>query len=353
MNSNKFLVIKYQFINIMSTSKATIEAVIEAVIDSKGIYSSFLNGKLQSFPYYDEKTKTVRYHPAKCGPRRPTSFYKNGELHSYNDEPAINPNDDLYYYKEGKVHREGDKPAIIRENGDLEYLINGELHRDGDKPAISRANGDVEYYKNGKLHRDGDEPAKILSNGDKYYCKDGNLHREGGEPAKILANGDKEYYEHGVHHREGDEPAVIKKCGDVYYYKAGWLHREGDKPAVIKANGDVEYWLSGLQGVPPPKKEDVNKGNKNEEKNTVNETINPSPDLSKEAELEESIKYVLSRECIRLTDLEKANLILKFVKDTYVTPMAIIKFVRNNKSLDRYYKQHILTSMAKINTDDE
>jgi hypothetical protein len=43
--------------------------------------------------------------------------YKNGVLHSFNDEPAVvNGRDDKVWYKDGVLHREGDLPAVIHGN---------------------------------------------------------------------------------------------------------------------------------------------------------------------------------------------------------------------------------------------
>ncbi len=39
--------------------------------------------------------------------------YKNGELHSYNDLPAVISGDRKVWYRDDKCHREGDLPAII------------------------------------------------------------------------------------------------------------------------------------------------------------------------------------------------------------------------------------------------
>lgn len=44
--------------------------------------------------------------------------YKNGEYHSYNDQPAIISSDGIkYWYKEGKQHRDGNLPASTYPNG--------------------------------------------------------------------------------------------------------------------------------------------------------------------------------------------------------------------------------------------
>ena len=46
--------------------------------------------------------------------------YKNGLLHSFNDEPAIVYADRSEWYSNGKLHRVG-KPAIWYVNGDCKY----------------------------------------------------------------------------------------------------------------------------------------------------------------------------------------------------------------------------------------
>ena len=79
--------------------------------------------------------------------------YLNGELHSYNDKPAlINSYGAQYWYKEGKLHRE-DGPAIIRLNIDQAWYMGDIKHREGG-PAIICPNGYQAWYKEGKLHRD-------------------------------------------------------------------------------------------------------------------------------------------------------------------------------------------------------
>ena len=87
--------------------------------------------------------------------------YRNGLLHSYDDQPAVFKGTQKWY-RNGEIHREGDKPAVICGNKQVWYW-NGERHREGDLPAV--INGDLkEWYRNGELHREGDLPAVI--NGD-------------------------------------------------------------------------------------------------------------------------------------------------------------------------------------------
>jgi hypothetical protein len=51
---------------------------------------------------------------------RDSKTYKNGLLHSFNDEPAVVYADRSEWYFDGKLHRKG-KPAICYVNGDCRY----------------------------------------------------------------------------------------------------------------------------------------------------------------------------------------------------------------------------------------
>ena len=86
--------------------------------------------------------------------------YKNGLLHSFNDQPAVNFNNQKIWYRDGKVHRDGDLPAWIAQDYSKEWYKNGKLHREGDLPAWIQGVRQG-WYKNGKRHRDGDKPAVI------------------------------------------------------------------------------------------------------------------------------------------------------------------------------------------------
>lgn len=146
--------------------------------------------------------------------------YKNGALHSYDDQPALSFSIINYYEwdRDGILHRDGDKPAWVH-NMCQKWYLNGKLHREGDQPAI--IDGDnIAWYKNVELHREGDLPAMI-------YNK--NLLK---------------WYKNGKLHREGDQPAVID--GDYTgWFKYGKLHREGDLPAIIQ--GIIqEWWVNGI-----------------------------------------------------------------------------------------------------------
>ena len=49
------------------------------------------------------------------------AWYRDGEFHSFNDEPAIVfANGDQEWYQDGMLHRDNDLPAIVFANGDQE-----------------------------------------------------------------------------------------------------------------------------------------------------------------------------------------------------------------------------------------
>jgi hypothetical protein len=47
-----------------------------------------------------------------------TTKNKFGLLHSYDDQPSIIDNRDLYWHKDGLLHRDNDMPSIIMNNCD-------------------------------------------------------------------------------------------------------------------------------------------------------------------------------------------------------------------------------------------
>jgi antitoxin component YwqK of YwqJK toxin-antitoxin module len=147
-------------------------------------------------------------------------YYKNGELHSYNDEPAINFKDGHQeWYKNGLLHRDSDLPAIVSHNGRKEWYQNGQLHRETDLPASINKKGDQKWYKHGLLHRDNDQAASITHKGSQKWYKNGKLHRDGGKPAFV------------------GKTKTVWALNDEY-------HRE-DGPAVIWSDGGIEWWLHG------------------------------------------------------------------------------------------------------------
>ena len=76
-------------------------------------------------------------------------WFKNNELHSDCDLPAIEFANSKYWYKNDKRHRDNDLPAIEFYNGNKWWFKNGKLHRDNDLPAIER-DGYKSWYKNNK-----------------------------------------------------------------------------------------------------------------------------------------------------------------------------------------------------------
>lgn len=108
-----------------------------------------------------------------------TTYNESGELHSYNDKPAL-----VFRNSKGRVYRE-------------EWYYNGLPHREGDKPAVAVWYCDtvkislhtLEWHTHGKLHR-----GKCSITGEQYpatlshtrygkvflteYYIDGKLHRE-------------------------------------------------------------------------------------------------------------------------------------------------------------------------------
>jgi len=52
----------------------------------------------------------------------------NGELHSFNDLPAVTyPDGDKFWFSHGKRHRDNDLPAIEYPNGEKRWYHNGEF----------------------------------------------------------------------------------------------------------------------------------------------------------------------------------------------------------------------------------
>jgi small nuclear ribonucleoprotein (snRNP)-like protein len=82
--------------------------------------------------------------------------YKNGLLHSFDDQPALVIDDFAKeWLKDGKWHREGDKPAVIYD-GIFKYYDNDILHRkEGPAVTSDKENFRHEWWENGKRHRIG------------------------------------------------------------------------------------------------------------------------------------------------------------------------------------------------------
>lgn len=66
------------------------------------------------------------------------STYKNGLLHSFDDQPAISLDNgtNKFWYRNGYRHRDGDKPAVVKGEKYMEWWVHGRLHRYDYKPSI-------------------------------------------------------------------------------------------------------------------------------------------------------------------------------------------------------------------------
>lgn len=192
--------------------------------------------------------------------------YRNGLLHSINDEPAIVLSDGTcQWYKNGQMHRDPNpitgitKPAAVYPDGTKMWYKHGERHRDNDEPAVEDSNGCYSWYKNGKLHRDPNPitgkvgPAIIYPDGSQFWYWENIAHRDNDEPASVYADGAKIWYKNNRRHRDPNPitgevgPAVIEASGTQKWYKHDRLHRDPDVeggdvgPAVIAEDGTM-YW---------------------------------------------------------------------------------------------------------------
>ena len=145
--------------------------------------------------------------------------YRNGVLHSFDDNPAYSTKHQIMWYKNGKIHREGDKPAIISRYSN-QWSKNGKRHREGGLPAVEETILErKEWWVDGKLHREGDFPAVIY--------QDQRL-----------------WYKNGKLHREGDFPAIIRR-GEQIWLKDNKRHRENLPALINEVFGVEEWWVDG------------------------------------------------------------------------------------------------------------
>jgi hypothetical protein len=78
------------------------------------------------------------------------SFKYNGELHSFNDQPAMIYNYGMkVWYQHGTLHRDNDQPAVIQSDGSQFWYQHGSYHRDNDQPAIIYSTGTKRWYQHG------------------------------------------------------------------------------------------------------------------------------------------------------------------------------------------------------------
>lgn len=95
--------------------------------------------------------------------------YRNGLLHSFDDNPAWSCEDMKIWYHKGKRHRDSG-PAIIYANGTEEWWKHGKPHRDHDLPAVKTTDGLLAWYQDGKCHRDNNQPSWIFQHQKKWFC---------------------------------------------------------------------------------------------------------------------------------------------------------------------------------------
>jgi hypothetical protein len=133
-------------------------AGIECIL-LNGIFTTRIDGKLESFPYYNEETGMVDYHPAlihiNMNKISRKEWFKNGHYYRDNDLPMIERAGGYkaWVNEKGAYHRL-DGPAIIHCNGTEMYCINGKFHRT-DGPAVFRKDergyiSKEEYFLNDK-----------------------------------------------------------------------------------------------------------------------------------------------------------------------------------------------------------
>jgi hypothetical protein len=156
----------------------TVENTIKYLLPAyeSALVATFLDGKEGNF--FRKATGDVEIKEVRNG-----CTYKNGSLHSFNDQPAVSNNEMQGWYKDGLLHREGDLPALIEHSFSTvtSYYINGKLHRDGDMPAVEGFEFS-QWFRNGLLHRDGDLPA-VVDNFQYEWWVNGKRHRDDDKPA--------------------------------------------------------------------------------------------------------------------------------------------------------------------------
>jgi hypothetical protein len=107
---------------------------------------------------------------------------KFGLLNSYNDQPSLIENGNLYWHKDGLLHRDNDLPSMIMNNGDKYWYTNGNIGRLNEcLPYIEKTNGD-KYYLTNKFGC-----YKIISHlNEIWFNKNNEYHREDGPAYKVF-----------------------------------------------------------------------------------------------------------------------------------------------------------------------
>lgn len=134
--------------------------------------------------------------------------YRNGLLHSYNDQPAHTDSEKtLRWYKNGKLHREtvdekNTNPAVIYVDRTLQWYMHGKLHKQEESPTIIHNRGvaciEKFWIKDEKIHRNGDFPARVvekmasesLKRTRMIWCKNGKWGRDFDLPAYVELSSD-------------------------------------------------------------------------------------------------------------------------------------------------------------------
>jgi len=166
---------------------------------------------------------------------------EKGELHSFNDKPAVEYNDGCkFWHKKGKLHRL-DGPACEFGNGYKSYYIENvkyfkeEFENKVNKYNTVKHDDRIETLNDkGELHSFDGKPAVDWSNGDKFWYKNGKFHRVGG-PAVEWNDGVKEWFKEGKF-RGMDGPAFDWSTGYNYFIKGIKCTKEEFENKVYEAN---------------------------------------------------------------------------------------------------------------------
>jgi len=148
------------------------------------------------------------------------TYDDDGELHSFNDQPAIRATYDdgseaCTWYSHGLVHRDNcDLPAVDYPDR-REWRFNHGYHRYNDLPSIVHANG-LELWR-GAFNLLYTSPARsyvAVKNGVRGYLNDKALTINFDDGSVIYLDEDHEF-----HREEG--PAIVWANGTVEYYQDG------------------------------------------------------------------------------------------------------------------------------------
>lgn len=170
----------------------------------------------------------------------PDTYDENGQLHSYDDKPAMKveyaDNTAVFFkwYNHGIIGRQGNKPPIVsaKQSTYITYNAEEEEHSFDGKPSyiyevhpgtLDEPQLWLEWSANGLPHRDEDLPAKCIYTKDKLtleaYYSNGTLTRFGGKPASVKKT-EKLWRIHNVpHNANGPEFEKYSKYGSLVHDK--------------------------------------------------------------------------------------------------------------------------------------